>query len=106
MKVKLSPDAIDRLKEISIRYGKTTAKKITKSAKELSQNPGKGASVEKMLGIENPYYFLHISEHYVFYRFDEDLIQVTDIYHEKENFLQRMFGISLRTDESKDYWGE
>lgn len=106
MKIKITPDARDRLKDIKSRYGKTTAKKITEYTKGLTLNPRKGASVSKMLDIESPYHFLHISQYYIFYRFDEEIIYITDIYHEKENFLQRMFGINLRTDESIDHWGE
>ena len=30
----------------------------------------------------------------------------TDIYNEREDFLWKMFGIKLRTDESIEYWVE
>ena len=43
---------------------------------------------------------------YVFYRIEEGIIYVTDIYNEREDFMWDMFGIRLRTDESIDYWGE
>ena len=43
---------------------------------------------------------------YIFYRIEEGIIYVTDIYNEREDFMWDMFGIRLRTDESIDYWGE
>lgn len=43
---------------------------------------------------------------YIFYRIEEEIIYVTDIYNEREDFMWDMFGIRLRTDESIDYWGE
>jgi len=56
--------------------------------------------------IQNPYYFLHIDKFYIFYRFDEETIFVNEIFNEKEDFMSKMFGIELRTQESIDYWGE
>lgn len=59
-----------------------------------------------MLGIPSPYYFLRIKRNYIFYRIDENALYVTDIYDERENFMWKMFGINLRTDDSIDYWGD
>lgn len=49
---------------------------------------------------------LHTEHNYVFYRVDSEEIYVTDIYNEREDFMWKMFGIRLRTDESIEYWGE
>ena len=72
----------------------------------LTANPRKCPSIESMLEIPSPYYFLHAEHNYVFYRIEQETIFVTDIYHEREDFMWKMFGIRLRTQESIDYWGE
>ena len=113
-KLKYSPDAGDKLREIKAQvaesYGKEvaakTVSKIMKEIKGLINSPQKGPSVEALLGIPTPYRVLHVGQNYVFYRIANDTIFVTDIYNEREDFLGRMFHISLRTQDSIDYWGE
>lgn len=43
---------------------------------------------------------------YIFYRVENNTIYITALYSERENFIQKMFGISLRTSESLEFWGE
>ncbi len=74
--------------------------------KGLTTYPEKGPSVESILGIPTSYRFLHVEKNYVFYRIEDDTIFVTDIYNEREDFLRRMFGINLRTQESIYFWYE
>ena len=113
-KLKYSPDAGDKLKEIRAQvtesYGKEvaakTVSKIMKEIKGLTNNLQKGPSVEVLLGRPTPYRVLHVGQNYVFYRIESAAIYVTDIYNEWEDFLRRMFHISLRTQDSIDYWGE
>ena len=106
MKIKYSPDAGDKLRQIKKKAGMKTADKMMKEIRGLMSNPRRCPTVENMLGIPNPYYFLHTESNYVFYRVDRDVIYVTDIYNEREDFMWKMFGIKLRSDESIDYWGE
>jgi hypothetical protein len=35
-----------------------------------------------------------------------DIVFIADIYDEREDFMWKLFGIKLRTQESQDYWGE
>ncbi len=106
MMVKYSPDAADRLRQIKNELGKKTAGIITGKIRSLSDNPRIGASIENMLGISSPFYFLHTENHYVFYKFDDNTVYVDAIYNEREDFLWKMFRIRLRTQDSIDYWGE
>ena len=108
MKVKYSPDAVEKLREIKMIFGDKNYKNIRTTIKGLSDMPEKGTLVEKYIDIPNPYRFLHISQHYIFYRIDEkaSIVKITDIFNEREDFLHTMFGISLRTQESRDYWKE
>lgn len=106
MKIKYSPDASDKLRSIKQTLGTKSVANLMNAIKGLIDNPRKGASIENMLDIPSPYYFLHTENNYVFYRIGDDTIFVTDIYHEREDFMWKMFGIKLRTQESIDYWGE
>ena len=113
-KVKYSPDASDKLRNlkrtITASRGGCDAlnyvSSITGCIKDLATNPLKGPSVEAILGIKTPYRFLHINHYYIFYRVDSPNVYITDIYHEREDFMRELFGISSRTRESIDYWGE
>lgn len=113
-KLKHSPDAGDKLKElkkqISASHGSDVAtkiiSKIMREIRALQDNPGKGPSVEAILGIPTSYRFLHVGKNYVFFRIEADTIYVTDIYNEREDFLWRMFRVNLRTQDSIDFWGE
>lgn len=112
MKLKYSPDAREKLanikQSITLSNGKSTADKVISnmmtSIRNLTDNPQKGPSVENMLGIVCPYRFLHIEHNYIFYRIENDNVYITDIYNERENFMQQMFGIKLRTKDSIEYW--
>ncbi len=108
MKVLYSPEAVERLGEIKKNWGKKTYQSIRNAVSGLENGPENGASVEAYLGIPNPYRMLHLAQHYVFYRIDveSEIIRITHIFNEREEFLQTLFGISLRTQESIDYWGE
>ena len=113
-KLKYSPDASDRLREIkkqiAVSYGKENATKIVSKImgeiRGLQNNPQKGPSVEEMLNIPTAYRFLHVEQNFVFYRIENDTVYVTDIYNEREDFLWRMFRVNLRTRDSIDFWGE
>ena len=113
-KLRYSPDARDKLKELSKRItnsnGKIVSAKIVgeimSDIRGLQDNPKKGSSVEDMLGIPTPYPFLHVKHYYAFYRVEKDTVYVTDIFSESEDFMWRMFRVNLRTQESIDFWGE
>lgn len=106
MKIVYSPDARDRLKSIKKCAGNKVVGHMLKSINGLALHPRKCPTVENVIGIPSPYYFLHTEHNYVFYRIEDETIFVTDIYHERENFMWKMFGIRLRTEESLNYWGE
>ncbi len=106
MKIRYSPDARDKLQQIKKHSGIKTVSTMMKTIKQLTSYPRRCPSIENMLGIPSPYYFLHTESHYIFYRIEKEIIYVADIYNEREDFMWKMFGLSLRTDESIRYWGE
>jgi len=106
LKIRYSPDASDKLRNLKQTAGSKTVRNLMNAINGLTANPRKCPSIENMLEIPSPYYFLHAEHNYVFYRIEYETIFVTDIYHEREDFMWKMFGIRLRTQESIDYWGE
>ena len=106
MKIKYSPDAREQLKQIKRIAGDRSTGKILKAINRLADNPWMCPTIEKMLGVPSPYHFLHVEQNYVFYRGNKENVFVTAIYNEREDFMWKMFGIRLRTQESRDYWGE
>ena len=100
-----SPDAIEKLQEIrqdiTARYGAQKAKAViremTKSFRDLQQFENKGPSVENLIGIPCDYRMLYVQHNYAFYRVENDVIRITDIFNEKENFMWKLFGV--KTDE-------
>lgn len=106
MKIMYSPDAKDKLVCIKEHMSSKITGNIMKAIRRLTSAPRRCPSVEKMLGIQSPYYFLHVEHYLVFYRVEKDTLFVAEIFNEKENYMWKMFGIPLRTEESIDYWGE
>lgn len=106
MRIKYSPSASDKLQQMKKSVGKKVVRTIVSDIRKLSDNPRQCPSIEKMIGISSPYFFLHVEHNYVFYRIDRNIIYIVDIYNEREDFMWKMFGIRLRTQESIDYWGE
>ena len=47
-----------------------------------------------------------VSYQYVFYRVDADIICIVNMYNEREDFMQKMFGIRTISQESGDFGGE
>lgn len=106
LKIYYTPDARDKLKQLKVKMGVKTANRIITAINTLSSNPYQCPSIKNMLGIPSPYHFLHAEHHYIFYRISQNRLLISDIYNERENFMQKLFGISLRTQKSIDYWGE
>ncbi len=113
-KLKYSPDAHEKLKQIkqyvALQFGDDTANKVirelTKDVRNLQHFENKGVSVESVLGIPCDYSMLYTHHNYVFYQITADVIKITDIYNEKEDFMWKLFGIKTTTEETENYWEE
>ena len=112
--IKYTPDAAEKLRYIdhSLRtqYGYVTAKKVIasmiKAIRNLSENERKGQAVEKLFDVKSDYRFIFVAHNYIFYRIEKEYIQIINIYHEKEDFMDGMFGIRTTSQETLDYWNE
>ncbi len=113
-KLMYSPDALDKMKSIKAdvadKYGieraNTVISNMKKAFHRLQQFEYSGIAVERAMGIPCDYYMLFVVHNYVFYRIDRDVIRIIDIYHEREDFVWRLFGIKTTSDETEEYWGE
>lgn len=113
-KLQYSPVALEKLhvikQDITVRYGAEKAKSVicemTKTFRDLQQFENKGPSVENLVGISCDYRMLYVQHNYVFYRIEENVIRITDIYNEREDFMWELFGIKTTTQETEGYWGE
>lgn len=113
-KLQYSPDAIEKLHEIkqdvSAKYGPEKAeaviREMTKEFRDLQQFENKGSSVENLIGIPCDYRMLYVQHNYAFYRIEENAVRITDIFHEREDFMWKLFGITTTTQETENYWEE
>ncbi len=112
--IKYTPDAADKLRKlndyISKEYGKVKAKKIIKSItdaiNDLKDHERKSLLVSNMFEVDTDCRYIFASRNYVFYRIEEHSICIINIYNEKEDFIQQLFGINTTSQETIDYWGE
>ncbi len=84
----------------------SSLKKITDKARNLQDNPGIGCDLSEMLEIETDYYSVYVNHNHLFYYIEGDVIIIAEMFDEREDFMYKLFGISGRTQESIDYWGE
>lgn len=113
-RLQYSPDAIEKLheikQEITLKYGAGKAKSViqemTRTFRDLQQFENKGPSVENLIGIPCDYRMLYVQHNYAFYRIEGDVVRITDIFNEREDFMWKLFGIKSITQETEDYWGE
>ena len=88
------------------KYAKKTVKEIMARARDLQDNPESGVSLSSKFGIDTDFREVFVNHNHLFYYLDGDSVIVAEMFGEKEDFMYRLFGISGRTQESIDYWGE
>lgn len=97
--------------ELKQNYGENNSKKIigkiAKGVRQLETFPQSGISVSLQYGIECDYNYIFVEHNYFFYRIkDKDTVLILEMFHEKEDFIQKLFGIVTTSQETIDYWGE
>ena len=113
-KIKYTPDAADKLRAlkmaISQEYGSDRTKKIVKSITDairgLCDYEEKGPEVSKMFDVVSDYRYIFVSGNYVFYRIEDKYIRIINLYHEKEDFMWKLFRVDTTPQETIDYWNE
>ena len=59
-----------------------------------------------MYDIDTDYYYVFVRHNYFIYQIEPQKIIVAQMFNEREDFMMKLFGMSGRTQESIDYWGE
>ena len=102
---------LNLLKEdLTERFDLTTAmkgiRKITTSVKQLSNYPKKGMSVSDVFGVDTDFRYLYVDHNYIFYYIEDKRVIIAELFDEREDFMYKLFGISSRSVDSEEYWGE
>lgn len=103
---KLNQLKVDLVQDFGAEVSKKSVKKITDAVRGLEKFEKKGIAVSVMYNIECDYRYLYVGHNYVFYRIESEKIIIVEMFDEREDFMYKLFGISTRTQESIDYWGD
>lgn len=91
-------------------HGEQKAKEILTAMADhvdmLGQHEESGVSISRMYEINTDYRYLFTDHHYFIYRIEEKKVIIVQMFNEHEDFMMKLFGVSGRTQESIDYWGE
>ncbi len=79
---------------------------ITTDADILIEHEKSGTNISEMYDIDTEYWYFFTHQHYLIYRIEPEKVVIVQMFHEREDFMMKLFGISGRTQESIDYWGE
>lgn len=97
-------------KNIKENFGKERADKfsshISKTLAELKRFPDMGVSMRSKYELNCDYYMIFIEHNYFIYRITDEMILILEIFNEKEDFMQQMFGIVTTSQDTLDYWDE
>ena len=113
-KLEYSPivrNKLKALKEYLIEhFDETTAKRVltemASDADMLKTHDKSGTNIAAMYDVDTDYWYLFTHQHYLVYRIEPKKVVIVQMFHEKEDFMMKLFGMSGRTQESIDYWGE
>ena len=72
-------------------------RKTLKSIRQLEQYSDSGVQIAKFYDIDTDYWYLFVNHNYFIYRVESDKVIVLQIFNEKEDFMQSLFGITGRT---------
>ena len=86
-----------------------TAKKVLAGilldADILKEHEKSGTNIAETYGVDTKYWYLFTHQHYLIYRIEPGKVIVVQMFHEREDFMMKLFGVSGRTQESIEYWG-
>lgn len=97
--------------ELTENYGEKCSKRIllniTQGVRRLETFPKSGTKISSQYDIESDYRYIFVEHNYFFYRIkDKNTILILEMFHEKEDFMRKLFGIESTSQDTIDYWGE
>ena len=97
-------------KYLTMQFDEETALKgigaVTTAVRDLDKYPLRGLALSDLCDIDTDYRYLYIQHNYLFYYIEDDRIIIAEMFDEREDFIYKLFGISGRSQESIDYWGD
>ena len=108
-KLVYSPDYKEKIVKLrqylDLRFGMEVRKKTFKTINNrihlLQRFESMGISVREVYDIDCDYFCVYVAKNYVFYKFDSDTIYIVNIYNEREDFMQKMFGVRQALDDGE-----
>ena len=100
-KIKFSPEAISDLQQIKAyiidelcneQAALNTIGKIIKKIRMLADFPASGAPFSSIVDFETDYRFLVCGNYMVFYRIEDQTINIIRVLYGRRNFMQILFG--------------
>jgi plasmid stabilization system protein ParE len=83
-----------------------TIREITAAIRRLEVFCESGTKLSNMYDIDTDYYYIFVKHNYFIYRIETDRIIIVQMFNEREDFMNKLFGISGRTNKSGEFWGE
>ena len=84
-----------------LEYSQIVRRKLKKLRSELTQR------ISSQYDVESDYSYIFVEHNYFFYRLTgENTILILEMFHEKEDFMRKLFGIVTTSQETIDYWKE
>ena len=110
-RVEFSPIVKSKIEELKdnllSEYGEEIAKKVLAGMLEdtdrLSVFAESGTNISQAYNLETEYWYLFTHHHYMVYRIDPESVVIVQMFHEREDFMMKLFGISGRSQESINY---
>jgi toxin ParE1/3/4 len=98
-KVEYSPKALEDLKNINdyiiTNWGENVAKKVlkkvTSNVRRLEKYPLSGVELGKLIGVQTDYRYIFLEKNYVFYRLEDDKVQVVRVLNEQQDYMNQLF---------------
>ena len=84
-----------------LEYSQIVRRKLKKLRSELTQR------ISSQYDGESDYSYIFVEHNYFFYRLTaNETILILEMFHEKEDFMRKLFGIVTTSQETIDYWKE
>ncbi len=90
------------------KKGKNTIKEILDAIENLGIYEKIGDNIRERFHVECPdnWYLLYVNKNYFVFSKTEQTINVLKMYDYRQDFIHDLFGVEMRSKESKEYWGE
>ena len=67
-----------------------------------------GSNIKERFSVDCPdnWFLLYVNMNYFVFSKTDSLITILKMYNNRQDFINDLFGVEMRSQESKDYWGE